>query len=165
MGEIIIFKRGDQIMKPTVSEVANYFLKMVNRESGSSITHLKLQKLVYYAQAWHLVFAGKPLFNSRIEAWIHGPVCPELYDKFRGSGYENLPAPEDKLYKFNQPEIETLESVWETYGDYDGKYLEDLTHQEEPWKEARGNRSPGEHCTKEISLKTMQEFYTKLQQE
>jgi uncharacterized phage-associated protein len=165
MGKVIMFKRGEQIMKPTVLQVANYFLKMVDRESGSSITHLKLQKLVYYAQAWHLVFSGEPLFNSKIEAWVHGPVCPELYNEFRGSGFDNLPAPEGKLYEFNQSESETLDAVWETYGSYDGKYLEDLTHQELPWTEARKGYRPGEHCTEEISLMTMREFYTKMQEE
>lgn len=167
MGKVVWIRKVDEAMKKpiTVFDVANYFLHIVDREAGSSITHLKLQKLVYYAQAWHLVFTGRPLFNERIEAWVHGPVCPDLYERFKGSGYSNLPAPEEPLYKFDQEETETLDAVWECYGDYDGKYLEDLTHQELPWNEARKGYAPGEHCTEEISLKTMREFYTKMQQE
>ena len=164
MGQLIPFEKGERTMDciPTVFEVANYFLKMVDRESGSSITHLKLQKLVYYAQAWHLVFAGKTMFDSRIEAWVHGPVCPELYVKYKESSYENLPEPRDPLYPFSPEQVETLDEVWQCYGDYDGKYLEELTHQEVPWREARKGIPAGEHCTQEISLSTMKEFYTKL---
>lgn len=151
-------------MMPTVFDVANFFLKVVDRESGSSITHLKLQKLVFYAQAWHLVFTGTPLFNSKFEAWVHGPVCPELYAKYRETGFENLPEPENRLYNFSPNEMETLDAVWECYGDYDGKYLEELTHQELPWQEARKGYAPGDHCTNEISLKTMKDYYTKIQE-
>jgi uncharacterized phage-associated protein len=165
MGELLFLKRGVRTMKPSVMDVANYFLKMVDRESGSSMTHLKLQKIVYYAQAWHLVFSnGSPLFDSKIEAWVHGPVCPELYNAYREYGYDNLPKPEGELYGFTNEEAETMDAVWECYGDFDGKYLEELTHQEYPWQEARNGCAPGDHCTNEISLETMHKFYSKLQQ-
>ncbi len=151
--------------KPSVKDVANYFLKIVDRDSGSCITHLKLQKLVYYAQAWHLVFTGgERLFDERIEAWVHGPASPSLYSQFRGCGYNNIPAPSESLYAFSPEELDTLDAVWDCYGDFDAKFLEQLTHQELPWQEARKGLAPGDHCTNEISLKTMQEFYTKLQE-
>jgi uncharacterized phage-associated protein len=167
MGNLISFKRGNDTManKPSVLDVAKYFLKIVDREAGSSITHLKLQKLVYYAQAWHLVFTdGKTLFDDQIQAWVHGPASPRLFNEYRSYGFDNIPEPKDPLYNFSPQELETLNAVWECYGDYDGKFLEELAHQELPWKEARQGFAPGEHCTKEISLKTMQDYYTKLQQ-
>jgi len=62
MGKVLYLFEGEKSMKEqkkvSVNDVANYFLKILERDSGSSITHLKLQKLVYYAQAWHLVFRG-----------------------------------------------------------------------------------------------------------
>lgn len=148
----------------SVFDVADYFLKRVDRDSGGSVTHLKLQKLVYYAQAWHLVFTGAPLFPERLEAWVHGPVCPDLYEKYSGSGYQNLDEPKEISHEFAQVELETLDSVWDCYGDFDGKYLEELTHQELPWQEARRGYAPGAHCTEEILLATMGDFYTKLNQ-
>lgn len=160
--DLCVFMGGD-IMSTTVFDVANYFLKAVDRDSGSSITHLKLQKLVYYAQAWHLVFAAKPMFKARIEAWVHGPVCPELYTQFAGSGSDSLPEPDVLSKNFSSKELETLDAVWDFYGDYDGKYLERLTHQEKPWREARIGFAPGDHCTNEISLTTMRDYYTELQ--
>ena len=48
------------------------------------MTTMKLQKLIYYSQAWSLVWDEKPLFAERIEAWANGPVCPDLYNLHRG---------------------------------------------------------------------------------
>ena len=163
MGKIIKL-RSKKMSGVTVFDVANYFLKVVDRESGSSVTHLKLQKLVYYVQAWHLVFTGSAMFKEKIEAWVHGPVCPQLYTKYSYAGSDSLPEPEEDIYLFTNEELETLNAVWECYGDFDGKYLEELTHQEKPWQEARNGYAPGMHCTNEISLTTMREFYTQLQQ-
>ena len=63
----------------TVFDVAAYILG----KQGASSTW-KLQKLVYYSQAWSLVWDGTPLFEEEIQAWIGGPVCPDLYSKHRG---------------------------------------------------------------------------------
>ncbi|HHU17812.1 MAG TPA: DUF4065 domain-containing protein [Clostridiales bacterium] len=69
----------------SVLDVAKTFL------SFQSMTHKKLQKICYYAQAWHLALEGGPLFHERFEAWIHGPVCPELYDYYKIYGWTNIP--------------------------------------------------------------------------
>ena len=63
----------------TVHDVAAYILK-----KRGSMSAMKLEKLVYYSQAWHLVWEDKPLFRERIEAWANGPVVPELYKHHRG---------------------------------------------------------------------------------
>src|SRR5690606_28223588 len=68
----------------TIFDVVNYFLRKVDKTSGSSMTPLKLQKLVYYAQAWHLAFYGTKLFNEEFQAWVHGPVNYELWQKYSG---------------------------------------------------------------------------------
>ena len=57
----------------TVFEAAEWFLHK------KSFTHKQLQKLCYYAQAWHLALLNRPLFDEEFQAWIHGPVCPTLY--------------------------------------------------------------------------------------
>jgi uncharacterized phage-associated protein len=62
-----------------VFDVAEYIL-----QKQGSMTAWKLQKLVYYSQAWALVWDQKPLFPERIEAWANGPVSPDLYQKHRG---------------------------------------------------------------------------------
>ncbi|WP_208932366.1 Panacea domain-containing protein [[Haemophilus] ducreyi] len=60
----------------------NYFLSQCNsEENGDLISNLKIQKLVYYAQGFSLAINNKPLFSEKIQAWTHGPVTPELYNK------------------------------------------------------------------------------------
>ena len=168
MAKVYLFKDrgGRQMKKVTVFDVAKYFLSRVEFEAGSLMTHLKLQKLCYYAQAWHLVFENVPLFDEHFEAWAHGPVSPSLFQEYKGYSYHPIPAPEDfDDHMFNSPQKETLEAVWDTYGQFEAKYLEDLTHQENPWITARGNCQPGEICTNTISLELMKEYYSKLNQD
>jgi uncharacterized phage-associated protein len=149
-----------------IMDVAKYFLSKVNEEEEVLITHLKLQKLTYYAQAWYLALEGKPLFKGKFQAWAHGPVNPELFQEYRSFGYHPIPYPED-FDPDNYPEEikEFLDQIWEAYGRYDAKYLERLTHKEKPWKEARGNIPDGEYCTNIISEKSMQEYYRGLIEE
>ena len=81
--------------------IANWFLINIDRESGDSITHLKLQKLLYYAQAWYMVLteneAEPILFEEKIEAWTHGPVVREVYNKYSEMRYDSIPRPDDNV--------------------------------------------------------------------
>ena len=162
----LIYGGAKIVRKPTVYDVANYFLSQVDYDAGGSMTHLKLQKMVYYAQAWCMVFLGKPLFKERFEAWIHGPVCPELWQEYKECGYFHIPCSENvDVDMFSVEQRGVLNDVWDAYGQFDGKHLEELTHQEDPWLEARKGLHPGTHCTNTISLDTMRDYYTKLQQD
>ena len=71
------------------NDVVDYFLGFAN-ETGEWITNLKLQKLVYYAQAWHLAIYSKPLFNTDFEAWVHGNVIHDLYSECKSWGNHNI---------------------------------------------------------------------------
>ena len=141
-----------------VREVADWFL------SHSGMEHKKLQKLCYYAQAWHCALEGEPLFTERIEAWVHGPVIPELYSKYRGYGWQIIPQvngfDESKLSSQAQ---EVLRAVYETYGGLTGMQLETLTHSESPWQRARGGLYPDyplATCTNPISIEDMKSQHT-----
>lgn len=166
MGKVINFtkvKKGMCNMSVTVHDVANYFLSKLNASEGSSITPLKLQKLVYYAQAWSLVWDDKPLFSESMEAWAHGPVNRDLYYQYQDYGWRNIePVEKVDLSMFSKEQIETMDVIWSDYGDYDGKYLERLTHQEDPWIEARKDCLPGEYCDNIISVSSMKNYYTKV---
>ncbi|MEK3992773.1 MULTISPECIES: Panacea domain-containing protein [Robertmurraya] len=123
---------------PTAKDVANYFISLSVPSTPLAITPLKLQKLVYYAQGWYMAFKGEPLFHEDIKAWDHGPVVPELYFDYRHLGYLTIHHKpfENKVNGkriFTKPQLDILDAVWEAYGEYDGKYLEELTHQEDPW--------------------------------
>lgn len=144
-----------------IFDVANWFI-LRGADEENAITPLKIQKLCYYAKAWHKVWDDEELFKENFEAWVHGPANPELFRKYKSQGY-NLLKPECDIKEdtFKKNEIETLEGIWECYGKYTGKYLEKLTHDEDPWLIARGNLQPGDSSTNIISLDSMNEFYSK----
>lgn len=120
----------------TCFDVADYFLSRCDEDSGDTISNLKLQKLVYYAQGFSLVLLDKPLFGEKIEAWMHGPVVPDLYRRFKQHGNSALPVPEQlDLAKYTEDEIELLDEVYKVYGQFSAWKLRNMTHEETPWKE------------------------------
>lgn len=142
-------------------EIGNWFLCSIDRDAGDSITHLKLQKLVYYAQAWSLALLKRPLFDEDFEAWAHGPVAPSLYQEFKGNGWEALGLP-SVCTPLDEDTEELLSQVWDVYGQHSAKHLEALTHREAPWLEARGGLPPEVLSSKAISKELMGAFYLEL---
>lgn len=139
-----------------VFDVAQYILQKQGR-----MTTMKLQKLVYYCQAWSLVWDDMPLFNDRIEAWASGPVVPSLYSEHRGKfEIEFLSQGQPDRLKGN--ERDTINAVLEVYGEKSPQWLSDLTHMEKPWKQTRGRKRPGENSQKEITHALMAEYYSSL---
>lgn len=135
-------------------DVAAYILK-----AHGQMTAMRLQKLVYYSKAWHLVWENKPLFTDRIEAWANGPVVPALYKGHRKkmtvcSG--DIGGDPDLL---TSDEKESVDAVLDYYGDMKAYQLSDLTHNETPWREARGDLPPGTSCKEEITDRAMYEYY------
>jgi uncharacterized phage-associated protein len=119
-----------------VQNVAEYFLARANENEDSDISNLKLQKLIYYAQAFHLAIFDKPLFNAEFEAWTHGPVCPELYHQYKS--FKSAPIPFDSeinIALFSSEQIELLEEINDVFGQFSAWKLRDMTHAETPWKE------------------------------
>lgn len=142
-------------------DVAKYFLCRIDREAGDTMSPLKLQKLLYYAQAWSLVLRDQPLFPEEIQAWPHGPVVYDVWNNYRDYKYTAIPEPEVCELDFSEDEIEVLEEVWNAYGELGARSLEDLTHSEYPWIEARKGLDPAERSQKVISHETMKSYYEK----
>jgi uncharacterized phage-associated protein len=142
----------------TALDIAAWFLNEIDREAGDSITNLKLQKLVYYAQAWSLALLNRPLFGDAVEAWAHGPVVESVYQEYKGFGFGTLPRSRRKP-RFAPQETVVLEDVLAVYGEHSAKFLENLTHQEEPWRQAWGGRAPTSRSRRPIPLDAMRNFY------
>lgn len=143
--------------------VAKYFLSVIDVEAEEVITPLKLQKMMYYAQGWLLALNNEVFFDEEFQAWVHGPVIPELYYQYKEYGFNTIP----KVEKFdstvyNVAQLSVLDMVKFAYGRYDGKYLEELTHGESPWKEARGKCKANEICTRIISRDAMKRYFGEL---
>lgn len=147
--------------------VADFFLTQA-KEKKKLISNKKLQKLLYYAQAWHLVFHGKKLFKEDIEAWIHGPAIKEIYVKYKKFGFAPIDLTKyskTDFKKLSSEQIELLENIWKIYGKYDADYLEELTHSEEPWQKAREGLTPTKSSDNVISDESMKTFYKSLLKE
>lgn len=148
---------GLTIAPTTASTVADYFIREAN-ETGSYLSNLKLQKLVYYAQAWYLAIYGKPLFDEDFQAWIHGPVIPELYQQYIDFGWKPIlkdveqPNFPEEIQKF-------LQEVTEVYFGCDAFELERMTHHEDPWVKARGNIPMDEPSSAIITKESMKDYY------
>ncbi|MEO7994526.1 MAG: type II toxin-antitoxin system antitoxin SocA domain-containing protein [bacterium] len=110
----------------SAQQAADYFIAF-SHEHGDPLSNLKLQKLLYYAQAWHLALRDEPLFPERIEAWVHGPVVPEVYRRYKEWAWQ--PITEDPPYPQVGPEtLEHFNEIMDTYGMSTAYELERLTH-------------------------------------
>ncbi len=125
--------------------VANEFLNRGQRD-GVSIQPMKLQKLIYLAHGWHLLFLKEPFISQDVEAWKYGPVIPEVYQEFK----EFKDSPITRLAKVGESFLRPvdaqnrlLENVWNTYRDKSSIYLSMLTHEsgsawDITWRECTG---------------------------
>lgn len=141
-----------------VFDVANYILK----KKGPTLTW-KLQRLVYYTQAWHLAWEETPLFDEDFEAWANGPASRDLYDQHVGK-YELNPGEfeggdEEAL---TDGEKDTVDIVLKHYGDKESFELSGIACWERPWHEARKGLKPGERGKVPIDKDTMLDFYSGL---
>ena len=121
------------------SQIAKAFLKLSQPDIGDIISNLKLQKLLYYAQAFNLAINNKPLFEEDIIAWEHGPVVKEVYDIYSQYSGGVIPIPKEEV-KLTDKEHDLLVSVWNVYGQFSAWRLRDMTHSETPWKTTLRNK-------------------------
>jgi uncharacterized phage-associated protein len=123
-----------------------------------------LQKVLYYCQAWNLVWCGDRLFPDSIEAWINGPVVPSVYARHRGEGSVRPREIEANPRPLSEAQRAVVEAVARYYGDrkkFSPNNLITLTHTDAPWRDAR--RRAGAHSddrsNEEITIADMRDFY------
>jgi len=124
-----------EVFPMTAHEVARYFVSLVDEEAGDSITNLKLQKLLYYAQGVNLALNDVCLFPEPIEAWIHGPVVPKVYRAYKQHGGQAIPVERVNLEVYPKDTRELLDEVNEVFGQFSAAKLRAMTHNEPPWKD------------------------------
>lgn len=122
------------------------------------VTHLRVQKLLYFAQAWHLLLLDRPLFEEDMQAWAHGPVAPSVYQAFTGNGWNALPIGGDDS-GIEGESLAVLDQVKLLYGEFSAKKLEAITHSESPWVDARGDLSAEARCSTVIKKDAIQTYY------
>ncbi|MCR1994610.1 DUF4065 domain-containing protein [Bacillus subtilis] len=150
-----------------ISVAAMYLISKSEPNTKYEITPKKLQKILYYAQAWHLVNEGKTLFeNEDFQAWSHGPVHYPTYNEYKCYRYSSIPpvefSDELDLHPFSQKEKNHLDSIWKVYGEYSADDLEHLTHEEDPWKITRGGLAPEAPSNEVIPEEIISMYYAKV---
>lgn len=127
-------------MFQNIESVAYYIIKILNDES-IQITHLKLQKLLYFLQKSFLINQNRPLFNEKFEAWVHGPVSPIIYKKFAEYGWDSIPYQThgflSNFFALNSEVKYLINEYIKPYKHLSGKELEELSHEEYAWLKAR----------------------------
>lgn len=141
------------IRKVRALDLAKYLVKLnsKNEEYGEVLTNLKLQKLLYYIQGFHLAYFDEPIFDDKITAWKYGPVIVPLYEELKHFG--NGPVHFDDFDKINlnKKQKKLIEAVFNQIGQYSAWKLVELTHSEDPWKNVR--------IHDEISQESLSEFF------
>lgn len=123
--------------------------------------------LLYYIQGNYVAIYDKPLFDAPCEAWVHGPVYRNVYNLFRDFKYN--PIDDDRFVPLKESALpltleakEVVDRVLDTFGMYSGKVLENITHKEAPWLDARKGFLPDETSHAEISLDAMKSYFKKV---
>ena len=145
----------------TCFDVADYFLTLANEDVGDSISNLKLQKLVYFCQAWSLVWDEESLFNERIEAWANGPVIRDLYNLHKGAFKIDALRVGDPSH-LTKDQKDTIDAVLDALGDKTAQWLSDLSHIDGAWEKTRDGLPEGCPCDRPIPLALIHEYYSSL---
>ena len=138
-------------------------------EKLEEVTPLMLQKLLYFIQGIYSALYGSPIFEEDCRAWIHGPVYPEVYKLFRDFKYNPIDDARFALLKgrediLAEDEKHVIDLVVNTFGIYSGKVLEKITHNEDPWKDARKGYGDNIPSSELLSKKRIMEYYILINQ-
>ena len=118
----------------SAENVADFLLSLSDPEVGDAMSNLKLQKLLYYSQGFHLAIFDKPLFAEKVKAWQYGPVVEENYNEFSEYSYGAIPKPRRISTKmFTDEQKNFLIEIFEVYGQFSALRLMQMTHSEPPW--------------------------------
>lgn len=146
--------------KGKIYAVINWFLSQMTDEAP--MTHLALQKLLYFAQGWNRVWNHEWLFETDCEAWVHGAVFRDVYDEFKKFSYNPLPKVEIET-QLSKNELEVLNFVKIYYFDvYTAKSLEKICHLEEPYRLARNGYRDDQNCENIIDKNSIFEYYSRV---
>lgn len=117
-----------------VKEIAKKIIAKTDTEHGDTISNLKLQKMLYYMQGFHLAFFGTPLFEEEIKAWQYGPVVPSVYEEYKRYESKAIDLPEGPVIELTEDEEAVFDNVYDEYNQFSAVALMKMTHEESPWR-------------------------------
>lgn len=138
-------------------DVARHLVRLAAQdEEGEPLTNMRLQKLLYYAQGWHLAWYARPLFGDRVEAWQHGPVVPAVYGELKRFGSNPVADLGDP--SLSKAEMAAVEQTWRHYRTLSAFGLRGKTHAEPPWRDAYRPDGSG-RCGNTITPESLLRFF------
>lgn len=143
--------------KPSIYDVADFFI-WFGQKHGAPVTHLKLQKLSYYAEAYYWAVYGKSLTGEKFEAWTHGPVSRRLWNMYKDNKWEVI-VEECKKPELAKEACNHLKEIANVFFGYNAFELEKMTHSDMPWIKARKGLSMEQRCENIISTIDMKNYY------
>lgn len=146
----------------STDQISDLIISIIHN-TGKIITNMKLQKLLYYSQAWYLAYFDKPLFDEDFEAWVYGPALPSQYKRFKK--YSSGPITETpQIIKFPKSVIEFVTEIIKTFNPHDTYELSLMTHREAPWLNARKGIPEDEPSNNIIDKADMKKYYRSIMQ-
>lgn len=153
-------------------DVARYLITLEAKEAqmdnesldSFGVSHLKIQKMLYFCQGYYLGLYNKPLFDDKIEAWQHGPVVPSVYAQLKRDNHSYIiPSKaylmdDDEISALNAKKKEMIESVFQAKGQYSAWKLRDETHTQSPWIDAY-NKAPNTEITQRVLTAYFAKFW------
>lgn len=155
MDKIVYLIKKEEKGMLSIFDVARFFA-----QKEEKVNNTKIQKLCYYAQGWYLGFNDEPLFHEDFEAWVHGPVCRELYNEIR---HKNSLGEWD-MSRITESDKNFLDAVYSEYGRYNSMELSEMTHNETPWKITRGEKLWHEKSDNVISKNIIRDYFKEIVQ-
>lgn len=146
---------------PDVDDVAAAIIAEYQRQyPGEPITTWKLQKLVYYAQAWYLADTGSTLFDDPIEAWKDGPVVRSLFEQHQGMRHVSAWCGGNSALIGGEA-ANVIARVVSLYGFFEPETLKEMTHRDLPWRRTREGLPQDDHSSRPIDPGLIAEFYSR----
>lgn len=157
-------------MSYKVLDVCRHVINYSN-ERDYGISNLKLQKVLYFIQAYFLTKKRTPCFDEKIEAWDFGPVVPKAYREYKQYGSGDIPTIKSyimfdendiwnsKRIKFEDTAIADedkalIDKVTDKFADYSATDFVSLTHRQSPWIDAYAP-----YPNNEITVNAIREYF------
>lgn len=145
-----------------IEDVALYILQLLLRDE-EEVSAMKLQKICFYAQSWYIAKYNHPLFKHDFQAWKYGPVSPALYEyhaKKATVSLNNTIIP-GNVQNIAESDKEFIKAVVSIYGRFTGLQLSELSHSQDPWKNARRGIPEGSPSNNEITIESIRDYFSK----
>ena len=135
-------------------DIAAYVVKRCH-ELKSAVSNLKLQKLLYFIQAYFLMVDGKPCFEDKIEAWSFGPVVPSVYQVYKYYCAGSIPYfGDEKIGNISYPDRQKIDAIINVFSGRSANELVEITHRQSPWREAYVP-----YQNNEITIQSIREYF------